>query len=129
MPRVEFEPTIPVLERAKMVHALYRAATVIGKKEINNPYQNSAVVERDFDPRQLLTFIVLTLLQIYNIASIYYKKYIFLLTVNFSDLSPPQSRQWRIIQVLMHVKIVEHCTSFLLYNFKFNLINDMKYDF
>jgi hypothetical protein len=30
MPRVEFEPTIPVLERAKAVHALDRAATVIG---------------------------------------------------------------------------------------------------
>jgi hypothetical protein len=31
MPRVEFEPTIPVLERAKTFHALERAATVIGK--------------------------------------------------------------------------------------------------
>jgi type IV secretory pathway VirB3-like protein len=30
MLRVEFEPTIPVLERAKAVHALDRAATVIG---------------------------------------------------------------------------------------------------
>jgi hypothetical protein len=30
MPRVGFEPTIPVLERMKMVHALDRAATVIG---------------------------------------------------------------------------------------------------
>jgi hypothetical protein len=30
MPRVEFEPTIPVFERAKMVHALHSAATVIG---------------------------------------------------------------------------------------------------
>jgi hypothetical protein len=30
MPRVEFEPTIPVLERAKTVHALDRAVTVIG---------------------------------------------------------------------------------------------------
>jgi hypothetical protein len=29
MPRVEFEPTIPVLKRAKTVHALDRAATVI----------------------------------------------------------------------------------------------------
>jgi hypothetical protein len=29
MPRVEFEPTIPVIERAKMVHALDSAATVI----------------------------------------------------------------------------------------------------
>jgi hypothetical protein len=31
MPRVGLEPTIPVFERAKTVHALDRAATVIGK--------------------------------------------------------------------------------------------------
>jgi hypothetical protein len=31
MPRVGFEPTIPVLERAKTVRAFDRAATVIGK--------------------------------------------------------------------------------------------------
>jgi hypothetical protein len=31
MPRVRFEPTIPVFERAKAVHTLYRAATVIGQ--------------------------------------------------------------------------------------------------
>jgi hypothetical protein len=30
MPWVEFEPTIPVFERAKKVHALDGAATVIG---------------------------------------------------------------------------------------------------
>jgi hypothetical protein len=30
IPRVGFEPTIPVFERAKTVHALDRAATVIG---------------------------------------------------------------------------------------------------
>jgi hypothetical protein len=30
MPRLGFEPTIPVFERAKKVHALDRAATVIG---------------------------------------------------------------------------------------------------
>jgi hypothetical protein len=30
MPRVGLEPTIPVSERAKTVHALDRAATVIG---------------------------------------------------------------------------------------------------
>jgi hypothetical protein len=30
MPRVGFEPTIPALERAKTVHALHRAPTVIG---------------------------------------------------------------------------------------------------
>jgi hypothetical protein len=30
MPRVAFEPTIPVFERTKTVHALDGAATVIG---------------------------------------------------------------------------------------------------
>jgi hypothetical protein len=30
MPRVVFEPTIPAFERTKTVHALVRAATVIG---------------------------------------------------------------------------------------------------
>jgi hypothetical protein len=30
MPQVEFEPTIPVFERAKRVYALDRAATVMG---------------------------------------------------------------------------------------------------
>jgi hypothetical protein len=33
MPYVRFEPTIPVFERAKAVHVLDRAATVIGGKE------------------------------------------------------------------------------------------------
>jgi hypothetical protein len=32
MPRVEFEPTIPVLERANAVQTLDRATTVIGRK-------------------------------------------------------------------------------------------------
>jgi hypothetical protein len=30
MPYVEFEPTVPVSERAKTVHALDRSATVTG---------------------------------------------------------------------------------------------------
>jgi hypothetical protein len=34
MPWVEFEPTIPVCERAKMFHALYQAATVIGNAAV-----------------------------------------------------------------------------------------------
>jgi hypothetical protein len=34
MPRVSFEPTTPVLERAKTVHALGRAATVIGTVDV-----------------------------------------------------------------------------------------------
>jgi hypothetical protein len=33
MPRVGFEPMIPVFERAKTVHASDRAATVIGKEK------------------------------------------------------------------------------------------------
>jgi hypothetical protein len=33
MPRVRFEPTIPVFERAKTVHALDRAATMIGSND------------------------------------------------------------------------------------------------
>jgi hypothetical protein len=32
MPRVEFEPTIPVFEQVKAVQALDRAATVIGRE-------------------------------------------------------------------------------------------------
>jgi hypothetical protein len=35
MPRVRFEPTILVFERAKTVHALDCAATVIGNRNIN----------------------------------------------------------------------------------------------
>jgi hypothetical protein len=31
MPQVEFEPTIPVFERAKTIHALDRATTVIDR--------------------------------------------------------------------------------------------------
>jgi hypothetical protein len=34
MTRVEFEPTITVFERAKTVHALDRAATVIGFSKV-----------------------------------------------------------------------------------------------
>jgi hypothetical protein len=34
MPQVGFEPTIPVFERAKKVHSLDRAATLIGIKHI-----------------------------------------------------------------------------------------------
>jgi hypothetical protein len=36
MPLVEFEPTIPVFEQAKAVHALDRAATVIGTGAFKN---------------------------------------------------------------------------------------------
>jgi hypothetical protein len=41
MPRVGFEPTIPVFERAKTVHAVDCAATVIG-------FQSSLVVTNNF---------------------------------------------------------------------------------
>jgi hypothetical protein len=41
MPRVGFEPTIPVFERAKTVHALDGAATVIGEGITQLP-QNSS---------------------------------------------------------------------------------------
>jgi hypothetical protein len=34
MPRVGFEPTIAVFKRARTVHALDRAATVIGDEEV-----------------------------------------------------------------------------------------------
>jgi hypothetical protein len=34
MPSVGFEPKIPVFERAKTFHALYRAATVIGMLDL-----------------------------------------------------------------------------------------------
>jgi hypothetical protein len=46
MPQVGFEPKIPVFERPKTVHALDRAATVIGKKETTQ-YKNG--VERRED--------------------------------------------------------------------------------
>jgi hypothetical protein len=36
MHRVGFEPTTPVFERAKTVHALDRAATVIGEENAYN---------------------------------------------------------------------------------------------
>jgi hypothetical protein len=36
MRRVGFEPTIPVFERAKTVHALDRAATVIGCSKVRD---------------------------------------------------------------------------------------------
>jgi hypothetical protein len=38
MPQVGFEPTIPEFEREKAVHALDRAATVIGIDEISPKY-------------------------------------------------------------------------------------------
>jgi hypothetical protein len=43
MTRVGFKPTIPVFERAKTVHALDRAATVIGRKS----YSPSGIFKGD----------------------------------------------------------------------------------
>jgi hypothetical protein len=40
MPREGLEPTIPVFEQEKAVHALYRAATVIGALYIYHLFQN-----------------------------------------------------------------------------------------
>jgi hypothetical protein len=45
MPRVEFEPTIPASERAKTVHALDSAATVIGS--LRNVYMLEYINLRD----------------------------------------------------------------------------------
>jgi hypothetical protein len=49
MARVGFEPTIPVFKRAKTVHALDRATTVIGSDEDYRPHTriNSAFVLRN----------------------------------------------------------------------------------
>jgi hypothetical protein len=44
MPRVGFEPTIPVFERAKTVHASDRATTVIGIRSIY--YRNIETSDR-----------------------------------------------------------------------------------
>jgi hypothetical protein len=44
MPQVGFEPTIPVFDRAKTVHVLSRAATVIGKiTEVLVPISNTGL--------------------------------------------------------------------------------------
>jgi hypothetical protein len=37
MPRVGFEPTIPVFERVKTIHALDRAASVFGQQYVYIP--------------------------------------------------------------------------------------------
>jgi hypothetical protein len=51
MPRVGFEPTVPVFERAKTVHALDRAATVITiLRTKQSKYLDCAFREHYFDP-------------------------------------------------------------------------------
>jgi hypothetical protein len=49
MPLVGLEPTIPAFERAKTVHALDRAATVIGDK--SHAYKNNFVYIEGYDLR------------------------------------------------------------------------------
>jgi hypothetical protein len=46
MPRVVFEPTNLVFERAKMVHALDRTATVIGKPT----YADIIILNKSYHP-------------------------------------------------------------------------------
>jgi hypothetical protein len=57
MPRVGFEPTIPAFERAKTVHALDRAATVIGELQGLTDYysagKHSFLKDSDDDVLQL----------------------------------------------------------------------------
>jgi hypothetical protein len=55
MPRVEFESTNPVFERAKTVHVLDRAATVIGKTKnrrlkfvLVRTYENCGMLGSDY---------------------------------------------------------------------------------
>jgi hypothetical protein len=43
MPRVGFEPMIQVFERVKTVHALDRAATVIGIVSFNSKFHTIAI--------------------------------------------------------------------------------------
>jgi hypothetical protein len=43
MPRVVFEPTIPVFERAKTFHALDRAATMIGEFSTTGSYLSGLI--------------------------------------------------------------------------------------
>jgi hypothetical protein len=45
MPRLGFEPTIAVIERAKTVHALDRAVTVIGKVEFSSAKYRTPNIE------------------------------------------------------------------------------------
>jgi hypothetical protein len=45
MPWVRFEPTIPAFEQAKAVHALDRAATVIGHEFARVQYKTWVVID------------------------------------------------------------------------------------
>jgi hypothetical protein len=54
MPRVGFEPTIPVLERVKTVHGLDRAATVIGSSSAEEVLIILIKALRSYLPQHLL---------------------------------------------------------------------------
>jgi hypothetical protein len=45
MPRVGFEPTIPVFERAKTVHAFDRETTVIGTYKHRKKLRKNVIVD------------------------------------------------------------------------------------
>jgi hypothetical protein len=47
MPRVEFEPTISVFERAKRIHALDRADTLIGAVKYTKLNFNDTLIKAD----------------------------------------------------------------------------------
>jgi hypothetical protein len=45
MPRVGIEPMILVFDRVKTVHALYRAATVIGRHDIYTKFNKNWLMD------------------------------------------------------------------------------------
>jgi hypothetical protein len=58
MPRVGFEPTIPMFERAKTVHALDRAFTVIGYFKLMARRTLFCMRRTRFSPRAKITVAV-----------------------------------------------------------------------
>jgi hypothetical protein len=58
MPQVGLEPTIPVFERAKTVHALDRAATVIGNCSLTQ--LKNAAHQNKTSPGKIVTVRLLT---------------------------------------------------------------------
>jgi hypothetical protein len=65
MPRLEFEPLIPVFERAKTVHGLDRAATVIGSHFYITPEVTNLVrfcsftSEVNYVDKQVSTYLII----------------------------------------------------------------------
>jgi hypothetical protein len=60
MPQVGFEPTIPVFERAKTVHVLDRAATVIGWNIWSSALKSVTAVA------SLMLFMIIFTFELYN---------------------------------------------------------------